>query len=43
VLNKGRVEQEGAPQDVYNHPASPFVYEFLGAANRLPAGFDFVH
>ncbi|HJD44870.1 MAG TPA: sulfate ABC transporter ATP-binding protein [Candidatus Paenalcaligenes intestinipullorum] len=36
VLNKGRVEQEGRPQDVYDHPASPFVYEFLGAANRLP-------
>ncbi|MBX6963638.1 sulfate/molybdate ABC transporter ATP-binding protein [Alcaligenes faecalis] len=40
VLNKGRVEQEGAPQDVYNHPASPFVYEFLGAANRLPGQFQ---
>lgn len=36
VLNKGRVEQEGRPQDVYDLPASPFVYEFLGAANRLP-------
>lgn len=36
VLNKGQVEQEGKPQDVYEQPASPFVYEFLGAANRLP-------
>ncbi|MGG4604245.1 sulfate/molybdate ABC transporter ATP-binding protein [Paenalcaligenes sp. Me131] len=36
VLNKGHVEQQGNPQDVYEHPASPFVYEFLGAANRLP-------
>ena len=39
VLNKGRVEQQGAPQEVYDHPASPFVYEFLGAANRLPGQF----
>ena len=35
VLNHGRVEQIGSPQDVYDHPASAFVYEFLGAANRL--------
>ncbi|AOK29845.1 MULTISPECIES: sulfate/molybdate ABC transporter ATP-binding protein [Burkholderia] len=35
VLNHGRVEQVGSPQDVYDHPASAFVYEFLGAANRL--------
>lgn len=40
VLNKGRVEQQGAPQEVYDHPASPFVYEFLGAANRLPGQFS---
>ncbi|MBN3819543.1 ABC transporter ATP-binding protein [Paraburkholderia sp. Se-20369] len=36
VLNHGRVEQVGSPQDVYDHPQSAFVYEFLGAANRLP-------
>ena len=35
VLNKGRVEQMGAPQDLYEHPASPFVTEFLGAVNVL--------
>lgn len=35
VLNHGRVEQIGSPQDVYDHPGSAFVYEFLGAANRL--------
>ena len=33
VMNKGRVEQLGAPGDVYNHPASPFVYGFLGNVN----------
>jgi sulfate transport system ATP-binding protein len=35
VLNKGRVEQMGPPQVLYEHPASPFVTEFLGAVNRL--------
>src|SRR5690606_34503878 len=43
VLNKGRVEQEGRPQDVYDLPASPFVYEFLGAANRLPGKLSQTH
>jgi sulfate transport system ATP-binding protein len=45
VLNHGHVEQVGSPQDVYDHPQSAFVYEFLGAANRLPgtvAGRGFV-
>ena len=36
VLNHGHVEQVGSPQYVYDHPQSAFVYEFLGAANRLP-------
>jgi sulfate transport system ATP-binding protein len=35
VLNRGHVEQVGSPQAVYDHPASSFVYEFLGAANQL--------
>jgi sulfate transport system ATP-binding protein len=33
LMNKGRVEQLGTPSDVYNHPASPFVYGFLGNVN----------
>ncbi len=33
LMNKGRVEQIGAPKDVYNHPASSFVYGFLGNVN----------
>jgi sulfate transport system ATP-binding protein len=35
VMNNARVEQVGTPQDVYDHPASPFVYNFLGNVNRL--------
>ncbi|MEL0027545.1 MAG: sulfate ABC transporter ATP-binding protein [Perlucidibaca sp.] len=37
VLNRGRIEQVGAPAEVYHRPASAFVVEFLGQANRLPA------
>ncbi|SHG42769.1 sulfate/molybdate ABC transporter ATP-binding protein [Massilia sp. CF038] len=33
LMNKGKVEQLGAPGDVYNNPASPFVYGFLGNVN----------
>ena len=36
LLNAGRVEQIGAPADVYNHPASLFAAQFLGASNALP-------
>ncbi|NTU68859.1 MAG: sulfate ABC transporter ATP-binding protein [Chlorobiaceae bacterium] len=33
VINKGRIEQQGAPQEVYDHPANAFVYNFLGNVN----------
>jgi len=33
VINDGRVEQVGTPTEVYDHPATPFVYEFLGTVN----------
>ncbi|MGJ7914569.1 sulfate/molybdate ABC transporter ATP-binding protein [Massilia sp. LXY-6] len=33
LMNKGRIEQLGTPDAVYNHPASPFVYGFLGNVN----------
>jgi len=35
VLNKGKVEQMGPPQDLYERPATPFVTEFLGQVNVL--------
>ncbi len=35
VMGKGRIEQIGSPEDVYERPANPFVYEFLGNVNRL--------
>ncbi|AVT03023.1 sulfate/molybdate ABC transporter ATP-binding protein [Paracidovorax avenae] len=33
VINQGRVEQSGSPQEVWDQPASPFVYGFLGDVN----------
>jgi sulfate transport system ATP-binding protein len=33
VFNRGRIEQVGTPGEVYDHPASPFVYGFLGNVN----------
>ena len=36
VMNRGRIEQIGTPDEVYDHPATPFVFEFLGHVNRLP-------
>ncbi len=35
VMNNARIEQVGTPQEVYDHPKSPFVYQFLGNVNRL--------
>ena len=33
VMNKGQIEQVGSPQEVWEHPATPFVYGFLGDVN----------
>ena len=33
IMNQGRVEQAGTPEEVYDQPATPFVYNFLGNVN----------
>ena len=33
VMNKGKIEQAGTPDQVYEHPANPFVLNFLGNVN----------
>lgn len=47
IVNKGKIEQQGSPQEVYDHPANAFVFNFLGNVNifhgrvadgRLPLG-----
>jgi sulfate transport system ATP-binding protein len=38
VLNEGRIEQAGAPRELYDAPANPFVMGFLGPVARLNGG-----
>jgi len=35
VMNQGRVEQVGSPQEVFDRPATPFVMSFLGTVNMF--------
>jgi len=37
VMNQGHVEQVGTPDHVYDHPANPFVFQFLGDVNLFHA------
>jgi putative spermidine/putrescine transport system ATP-binding protein len=36
VMNAGRLEQIDTPENVYRHPTTAFVAEFVGAMNRVP-------
>jgi sulfate transport system ATP-binding protein len=36
LMSHGKVEQVGTPTEIYTQPATPFVLEFLGEANRIP-------
>jgi sulfate transport system ATP-binding protein len=40
VMNQGRLEQVGTPQEVYDNPASAFVYNFLGNVNLFHGRID---
>ncbi len=40
VMNEGRIEQVGKPDEVYHHPATPFVYNFLGNVNLFHGRID---
>jgi sulfate transport system ATP-binding protein len=40
IMNEGRVEQSGTPENVYEHPATPFVYGFLGDVNLFHGRID---
>ncbi len=37
VMNKGRLEQLAEPAELYAHPATPFVADFVGLNNKVPA------
>ena len=36
VMNQGKIEQVGTPDEVYDRPATPFVFGFIGETNALP-------
>ena len=36
VMNRGRIEQVGTPDEIYQQPATPFVFEFIGKSNKVP-------
>ena len=40
VMNEGRIEQVGSPDDVYHRPITPFVYNFLGSVNLFHGRID---
>ncbi len=40
VLNKGKIEQVGSPDDIYDRPASPFVFDFIGDSSALPVAVE---
>lgn len=35
VMNEGKIEQVGTPEEIYEHPRTPFVCQFIGNANRF--------
>jgi sulfate/thiosulfate transport system ATP-binding protein len=39
VMNEGRIEQQGTPDEVYDRPATPFVLQFLGDVNLFDGRF----
>jgi sulfate transport system ATP-binding protein len=39
VINEGRIEQIGTAEEIYDHPASPFVMQFVGEVNVLEPSF----
>jgi sulfate transport system ATP-binding protein len=39
VMNEGRIEQQGSPDEVYDQPATPFVLQFLGDVNLFHGRF----
>jgi len=40
VINEGRIEQVGSPDEVYHRPITPFVYNFLGNVNLFHGRID---
>ncbi|GFH33184.1 ABC transporter domain-containing protein, partial [Haematococcus lacustris] len=37
IFNRGRIEQQGSPNDIIKKPATPFIMKFVGETNQVPA------
>lgn len=40
IMNEGKIEQIGSPEEIWNRPANAFVYDFMGNYNIFPALID---
>ena len=40
VMDRGRIEQTGTPQDIYERPGTPFVHEFIGELIVVPVEIE---
>ena len=40
VMSQGKIEQVGTPDDVYDKPENPFVFNFIGESSNLPVEID---
>ncbi|HZO46137.1 MAG TPA: sulfate ABC transporter ATP-binding protein [Xanthobacteraceae bacterium] len=43
VMNNGKIEQVGTADDIYDRPATPFVFDFIGDSSALPVTVDKGH
>jgi len=37
IFNRGRIEQQGSPNDIIKNPRTPFIMKFVGDTNIVPA------
>lgn len=42
IFNRGRIEQEGTPEEILEKPATPFVMNFIADVNQIPSTCQFV-
>lgn len=40
VMNNGKVEQIGSPKEIYQSPATPFVFDFIGHSNKISTNYQ---
>lgn len=40
VMNKGKIEQSASPDEIYDEPATPFVFSFIGESSVIPVNVE---